>query len=214
MKKNLLFSPILFGSILFHTACVNKDLTPIINESPRISDTTIEAQTTVSIVAPSIEITTPHNSTSGSKRSHKLTTVQGQTISVEELHTGFNFPDYKGKIILLQIFGKECKYCFQEMPIIARINAQYSNEIQIIALQAQDQMSQAKAQELIMTHNMNYPIIDRNEAGGLLSFITKKYEWPGILPYVMLIKDGVTQYSFGEGGVSYEELEESIKDIL
>jgi thiol-disulfide isomerase/thioredoxin len=218
MKKNLLLSPILFGSVLFHTACVKQEITPIIvnNNIPQEikNNTPIETAPSDNLPSPITVTPPPVPVQTRSGNYHRLTTVRGQTLSIEELNTGFNFPQYQGKIILLQIFGKTCEFCFEEMPIISKIHNQYPNQVEIIALQAQDPMSMAKVKSLIQQYHMNYPIIDSDEAAGLLHFITKKYEWRGVLPYVMLIKDGVTEHVYKEGSVSYKNIETDINSLL
>lgn len=157
------------------------------------------------------EISTPPASTAGA--SHQLRTVQGGTIAIQERSNGFVFPQYNNKIILLQIFGKECHYCLQEMPMLAQIQRQYAGNLQIIALQAQDPMSPATASMMIQQYQMHYPVIDKEEASNLLYFLQETYGWTGILPYTLLIKDGVTEFSFF-GEVSPQELNAAIQSLL
>jgi len=162
-------------------------------------------------VIPQRETSTPPASTAGA--SHQLRTVQGGTIAIQERSNGFVFPQYNNKIVLLQIFGKECEYCLKEMPMLAQVQQQYAGNLQIIALQAQDPMSPATASMLIQQHQMYYPVIDKEEAGDLLYFLQQTYGWTGILPYTLLIKNGVTQFSFF-GEVSPQELNEAIQSLL
>ena len=190
------------------------EMQPIEEVSP-ITLPTIEDPAPMEItsqeVIPQREISTPPASTAGA--SHQLRTVQGDTIAIQERSNGFVFPQYNNKIILLQIFGKECPYCLKETPMLAQIQQQYAGNLQIIALQAQDPMSPATASMLIQQHQMYYPIIDKEEAGDLLYFLQQTYGWTGILPYTLLIKDGVTEFSFF-GEVSPQELNEAIQSLL
>lgn len=157
-------------------------------------------------IAPSVAASTAGDA-------HHLQTVQGTTLSIQERSNGFIFPQYPGKIILLQVFGKECPYCFEEMPMINNLRQRYSHRLNVIALQAQDQMSSATSQRLIQRFQMNYPIVDKNEASNLLFFIKRTYGWTGILPYTLLIKNGVTEYSFS-GAINQQELEEAMQSLL
>jgi len=157
--------------------------------------------------------TPPPSSTTNAHYYHQLRTVQGPIVTVGERGNGFIFPQYQGKIVLLQIFGKECKFCFEEMPIIRNIRTRYAQNLQVIALQAQDPMSRTTASNLIHRFQMYYPIVDRNNASNLLLFIRKTYGWNGILPYTLLIKNGITEYSF-KGKIEQQELEESIRTLL
>ena len=141
---------------------------------------------------------------------YQLQSIQGQSISVREQSTGLNFPQYQGKIILLQIFGKQCEYCFKEMPIIQKIQRKYQNKLQIIAIQGQDKMSSSTSSRLIRKYQMNYPIIERDNARDVLSYIGTTYGWTGVLPFIQIIKNGSTEATFADGGASYSELSEVI----
>ena len=207
MKKILLsFSLLLFG--LTFNACVeksiitntNQPISPIVRTS--IPPIPIEAPSNTHVVTPSITGT-----------SHQLNTVQGTTITVQKRSNGFIFPQYQNKIVLLQIFGQDCPYCFKEMPIINRVKRKYVGNLQIIAIQAQGAMSKQTASRLIQNHQMNYPVLDKNEATNLLHFMQTTYGWTGILPYMLLIKNGVTEYSFA-GEVSHQELDEAVPSLL
>jgi len=140
--------------------------------------------------------------------------VQGNNIRIAKNPTGLTFPQYQGKIILLEIFGKDCHYCFEEMPIINQMRAKYGNSLQVIAIQGQDPMSPATSAKLIQQYSMNYPIIERDVAHELLLFISETYGWMGVLPYIQLIKNGVTEFNFGDGGVSAQELSKSIDSLM
>ena len=140
--------------------------------------------------------------------------IQGDNIRIAKNPTGLTFPQYQGKIVLLEIFGKNCHYCFEEMPIINQMRAKYGNSLQVIAIQGQDPMSSATSTRLIQKYNMHYPIIERDVANDLLVFISETYGWMGVLPYIQLIKNGVTEFNFGDGGVSAQELSESIDSLL
>jgi len=169
----------------------------IIENSPIIENT------------PSIQNNTPIPQTA-SGSGYQLQTIQGQSIRVSEQSTGLNFPQYQGKVILLQIFGKECEYCFKEMPIIQKIQRKYRNKLQIIAIQGQDKMSSSTSSRLIRKYQMNYPIIERDEARDVLSYIGSTYGWTGVLPFIQIIKNGSTEATFADGGASYSELSEVI----
>ena len=176
----------------------------------RIPTSSIDAPPTLEMHS-SQEAITPPPSTDGSF--HQLKTVQGPTIAVQERSNGLLFPQYSNKIILLQVFGQHCPYCIEEMPTLARLKQQYAGNLQIIALQAEEPMSQSRASMFIQQHQMHYPVIDKEEATPILFFLQQTFEWRGILPYTLLIKDGVAEYPF-MGPASYQELNEAIQSLL
>jgi len=195
MKKSLLLSTLLL--VVLNTGCVPKTYLP--NNTASTTQPTI---TTSSII--------PVPETSNI---YHLKTIQGPFVTVGERSNGFTFPQYQGKIILLQIFGKECPYCFEEMPTIRNIHAKYGQGLDVIAIQAQDPMSKNTASRLINQFQMNYPIIERDNASDLLLFMRHTYGWNGILPYTLLIKNGVTEYSFS-GQVDQLELDEAVNSLI
>jgi len=183
--------------------------TPSIEEP--IKQNTVISTPSIDVTPTREIVTAPPIATNGAL--HQLKTVQGTTIAVQERSNGLLFPQYPNKIILLQVFGQHCPYCLDEMPTLQRIQQQYAGNLQIIALQAQEPMSPSTASMLIQQYQMHYPVIDKEEAIDLLFFLQQTFEWTGILPYTLLIKNGVTEYPFF-GPVTYQELNESIQSLL
>lgn len=200
-KTSLLFSILLFS--LSTNGCVEKNIT------------SSSTQETGAIIATSTETPPPKViiAASSAGEQHLLQTVQGPLLTVQERSNGFVFPQYKDKVILLQIFGQDCPYCFKEMPIINSIKRKYAGNLQIIALQAQEPMSKETSSKLIQEFQMDYPIIDKEESRSLFNFIQNTYGWMGVLPYMLIIKNGVTEYSFS-GQVSHQELDEAVQNLI
>jgi thiol-disulfide isomerase/thioredoxin len=205
------------------TACVQKQPN---NTNNNVSTTSASIQTpSYTSSAPTIvqadepiinePTTNNHNTSSMNGLTHQLPTIQGETITIiENGNVGFDFPQYRGKIIIFEIFGKDCEYCVEEMPIINRVKNEFSNRVKVIAIQGQDRMSPSRASSILRQHNINYPVIEGDDAKGILRFLADTYAWRGILPYILIIKDGSTEYTFPDGGVGHQELRESIQSLL
>ena len=231
MNKILLGSSVLLFTLTFN-ACVKTNTT--VNSNPPISQRTTtpiiyepvlnhesvlnhqqptppayQIPPEVSIPTPSTSVVAP--STAG--KTHQLKTIQGSFLTIEERSNGFVFPQYQDKLVLLQIFGKDCSYCFKEMPTINRIKRKYAGNLQIIAIQAQDSMSQQTASRILREYQMDYPVVDKGEALDLLHFIQINYEWRGILPFMLLLKNGVTEFPFS-GETSYQEIDEAVQSLI
>ena len=219
MKKNLLLSSILLGSVLSHTGCVEKDLNQQNNNSPIKSSTpsplTINSETLneTPIVIKNEHLSNESLSTTQSSQTEENTyyieSIKGKKITVKINKTGFEFPEYRGKIVLLQFFGKKCKHCFHEMPIINKIRNKYGNKLQVIAIQSEEPMTQEEASSIVNTYNIDYPIIEKEQARDLIVFLRDKYEWLGNLPYLLLIKDDFMQSTRN----SYEMITENIDSL-
>lgn len=209
MKKLLFFSSLII--LLSMSACVKQDSLPI---SPQVMET-VEPTPSASINPPVINNPVINNpvTINNDLPTHNLLSVQGSTILIQEQANGFIFPQLENQIVLLQIFGKTCEYCFEEMPFIRSVSNTYANRLKVISFQAQDQMSADESNRMIQNFQIDYPVIDRDEATGILKFINNTYGWNGVLPYFLLVKDGVTEYSFS-GKVDQQEFESAIQSLM
>jgi len=144
---------------------------------------------------------------------HKLRSIQGKHITIIEGKTGFIFPQYKNKIVILEIFGKNCSHCIKEIPIMRKIYQKYRNKLEIIAIQVEDKMSPHEAKRLIQRHRIKYSIIPGDDATNLQYNIQSTYGWTGILPYTLVIKNGLTEFTY-PGEVSYQEINRDIHSLI
>ena len=144
---------------------------------------------------------------------HRLRSIQGKEITIVERSNGFIFPQYPNKTVILEMFGKKCPHCTKEMPILNRIRNKYKGNVEVIAIQVEDKMSPSEAKNLIRRHNIRYPIIPGDTATNLQYNIQTTYGWTGILPFTLVIKDGVNEFTY-PGEVSYNELNRDIRSII
>ena len=144
---------------------------------------------------------------------HRLKSIQGQKITIVERPTGYVFPEFRNKIIILEMFGKNCSHCIKEMPIMNRLRRQYRNNLEIVALQVEGKMSPLQANALLRRHKISYPVISGETATNLQYHVQSTYGWTGILPFIMVIKNGVTEFTY-RGSVTYNEINNDIRSIL
>jgi len=144
---------------------------------------------------------------------HKLRSIQGKKITIVERKNGFYFPQYKNKIVVLQMFGKNCSHCIKEMPVLHKIYNKYRKHIEIIAVQVEDKMGPREARRLIQKHHIKYPIIPGDDATNLQYNVQSTYGWTGILPYTLVVQNGITEFTY-PGEVSYNEINSNIRSLL
>jgi thiol-disulfide isomerase/thioredoxin len=144
---------------------------------------------------------------------HKLKSIQGQTITIVERPTGYVFPEFRNKIVILEMFGKNCSHCIKEMPIMNKLHKRYRNYLEIVALQVEDKMSPLQSNALIRRHKISYPIISGETATNLQYHVQSTFGWTGILPFIMVIKNGITEFTYS-GQVDYNEINNDIRSIL
>ncbi len=144
---------------------------------------------------------------------HKLKSFQGQPITIIERKNGYIFPQFKNKIVILEMFGKNCPHCIKEIPIMNNLRRKYGRKLEIIAIQVDGKMSPFQAKAFIRRHHIKYPLISGETATNLQYNIQNTYGWTGVLPFIMIIKDGVTEFSY-RGEVSSQELNRDIKSLI
>jgi len=144
---------------------------------------------------------------------HTLKSIRGKVIHIEKQPKGYRFPEYIGKIIILEMFGKDCPHCLNEIPIIKKIRNRYKGKLEVIAIQSQDRMSKFTARNYINRYKIRYPIIEGEDATNLQYSIQETFGWTGILPYILILKNGVVEYIYS-GEVSYGDLQRDIDEIL
>lgn len=144
---------------------------------------------------------------------HNFKSIQGQPITIIERSNGFVFPQYPNKIIILEMFGKNCSHCIKEMPTMNKLRSKYRRDVEVIAIQVEGRMSPNEAKSLLRRHKIHYPIIPGDTATNLQYSVQNTYGWTGILPFTMVIKNGLTEFTY-PGTVSYNEINNDIRSIL
>ena len=144
---------------------------------------------------------------------HNLKSFQGQSITIEERSNGYIFPQMGDKVVVLEMFGKNCSHCIKEMPTLNRLKRRYGSKLEVVAIQVEGQMSKMQANGLIRRHHIKYPVISGQSATNLQYHIQNTYGWTGILPFIMVIKDGVTEFTY-RGQVSHREINNDIKSLI
>jgi len=239
IKKRMIKTSILVAVMFTHTGCFfgyfENPLVPIEKPRQNTIDTSAVSVKPVSVVfnnpAPTVECTDDIISncnkapiqaselkskklvTNTGGEVHKLRSIQGKSITVVERSNGFVFPEYKNKIIILEMFGKKCSHCIKEIPTFNRLRNQYRGKVEIIAIQVEDRMSSAESNSLIRRHKIHYPIIAGETATNLQYNIQNTYGWTGILPFTMIVKNGITEFTY-PGAVSYNEINNDLRSIV
>jgi len=144
---------------------------------------------------------------------HRLRSIQGKNITIIERPTGYLFPQFQNKIVILEMFGQNCSHCIKEMPVMNRLRRKYRQNLEIIALQVEGRMSKHQANTLLRRHRIHYPIIAGQTATNLQYHVQSTYGWTGILPFIMVIKDGITEFTY-RGEVSYNRINKDIHSLL
>ncbi len=140
---------------------------------------------------------------------------KGKEIVLQTMDSGIYSPTYKGKVILLAFFGKNCPPCRAEIPEFVKIQDELKSKFQIVAIHVQNKMTQDELDNFITLHNINYPIIPAtSEAFDLANFISSKTGWKGQIPYsILLDKNGDAAKTY-LGMQNEERLTKDIKSLF
>ncbi len=235
MKKNVLIKTSLFSAILLlNTGC----FFGLLGESPKPTKSTTKVMPTSNLSTPNfdnlapVECTDDINAKSSCHKNlvkpkelkpklvtptggevYKLKSFRGKKITIIERANGYLFPELKNKIVILEMFGKNCSHCIKEIPVMNKLRRKYRNKLEIVALQVDGKMSKMAANALLRRHHITYPIIDGETATNLQYHVQNTYGWTGVLPFILVIKNGVTEFSY-RGQVDYNEINNDISSII
>ena len=119
-------------------------------------------------------------------QSIELNTTTGQAVTITVTQNGFLFDKFKGKAVLLDFFGPYCPPCLLEIPHLIEMQKKNKDELQIIGIQVQTQMSNKDLNAFIKEKGINYPVINLDYAWDLVSFVRANTGWKGQIPYMMV----------------------------
>ena len=120
-----------------------------------------------------------------------LTTVNDKKVDMKITETGFNFEQFKGKAVLLDFFGPHCPPCLAEMPHLIELQKKRKDDLVILGVQVQMQMSQDALKSFVKEKGIDYPIVNLDYAMELVQFVQTNTNWQGQIPFMLLFnKEG------------------------
>ena len=132
-----------------------------------------------------------------------ITDTDGKAYTVEATDSELKISGMEGKAVFLEFFGLNCSACKQEMPTLINLQNRYSDKMQVLAIEVQQNdikpINQYKQQ-----HGINYPTFSNYDIGTLVRFIADKSGWDGKIPFMVGIdKDGKVRFT--QAGLIAEE---------
>ena len=115
-----------------------------------------------------------------------LNTTAGEMVHINVNKNGFLFDKYKGKTVLLDLFGPMCPHCLLEIPHLIEMQKEHKDKLQIIGVQVQMQMTDDELKAFMKEKGINYPVVNLNNAWDLVSFIRANTGWGGQIPYMLV----------------------------
>ena len=143
-----------------------------------------------------------------------LTTTDDKNITVTETKDGLEFKEFKGKAVLLALFGHRCPPCIKEIPEFIKLTETQSDKVEIIAIEAQNYPLE-DVKTFVKEHKMNYNVVAGADYNNFISYIANRAGYARGIPLPLLIAinvDGEVE-SVKAGLVHEDELEILIKDL-
>ena len=143
-----------------------------------------------------------------------LSTTTEKNITVTEIENGLEFKEFKGKAVLLALFGHRCPPCIKEIPEFINLSKTHADKVEIIAIEAQD-YPLADVKEFVQKHNMTYNVVAGADHHAFLNYVATRAGYTRGIPLPLLIainKDGEVE-NVQAGLVHQDELELLVKDL-
>jgi thiol-disulfide isomerase/thioredoxin len=143
-----------------------------------------------------------------------LKTIDDKVINITETKEGLDFQEFKGKAVLIALFGHRCPPCLKEIPELISLTNNHKDDLAIVALEAQGLPSDAVS-DFAKEHKMNYNVIAGINYGDFISYIAKRAGYTRGIPLPLLIsidKYGEVQ-GVQAGQLREDELEFLVKDL-
>lgn len=146
--------------------------------------------------------------------SFTLTTVNDNNITISETKEGLNFHEFKGKAVLLTLFGHRCPPCLKEIPELIELTDEHKDDLEIVAIESQLYPKES-VKEFVAQHKMNYNVVAGYDHNDFVAYIANRAGYSNGIPLPLLIainKDGEVE-SVQAGLMGKSALEQLIKDL-
>jgi thiol-disulfide isomerase/thioredoxin len=151
--------------------------------------------------------------------SFTLTTIDNKTITINQLkisktETGLEFKEFKGKAVLLSLWGHRCPPCIKEIPEFISLTKKHKGDLEIVAIESQ-RYPVDKVKEFASDYEMNYNVIAGINHNDFIDYIAKMAGYSRGVPLPLLIainKDGEVE-QVRAGLIREDELEMLVEDL-
>jgi len=150
--------------------------------------------------------------------SFTLNTIDDKNITVSHTKEGLDFHEFKGKAVLLTLFGHRCPPCLKEIPEFIELTNKHKDDLAIVAIESQGYPVN-KVKEFAADHQINYNVVAGVDHSDFISYIAKR-AFPddkvqkGIpLPLLIAVNKNGEVESVQPGLIRADELELLVKDL-
>lgn len=103
--------------------------------------------------------------------------------------------DYRGNVVLINIWATWCVPCRVEIPSIERLNAAYAPKgLKVVAISVDDPGSEPLIRDFVKKYNMNFDVL--HDTGGQEGKVSRDYQTNGYPETVIIGRDGLIRRKF------------------
>jgi len=136
------------------------------------------------------------------------------TLHIKDTANGIVIKEYEGKVVLLNFFGKYCKWCMKEIPHLVELQKKYKGKLQIVAIHAQESMNLKERSQLENRFRFNYPIYEYVHNTDFTRYISGRAGWNGALPFSVIFDKKGNAVQIIPGYAPKESLEQLINSLV
>lgn len=145
---------------------------------------------------------------------YTLTTTDGNDINISHTEKGLDFQNFKGKAVLLTLFGHRCPPCIREIPELIELTKKHKDDLAIVAIESQNYPAD-EVKAFKKRHKMNYNVVAGINHNDFISYIAERAGYTRGIPLPLVIavdKYGEVQ-AVQAGQLSKDELEFLVKEL-
>ncbi|MGH9420089.1 MAG: TlpA family protein disulfide reductase [Thermoanaerobaculia bacterium] len=103
--------------------------------------------------------------------------------------------DYRGDVVLINIWATWCLPCRVEIPSIEKLNAAYAPKgLKVVAISVDDPGSEPLIRDFVKKYNMNFDVL--HDTGGQDGKVSRDYQTTGYPETVIIGRDGLIRRKF------------------
>jgi thiol-disulfide isomerase/thioredoxin len=126
---------------------------------------------------------TPQNA---QKDIFNLTTITGKKIKIYGTVKGMEVPQYKGKVLLIEFWGTHCPPCRKSIPHYINIMKNYSKDVALIAIEAQNTPKGSLA-DFAKSRGINYDVVSTQDGNDFIEYVAQRARWNGSIPFLIIV---------------------------
>ncbi|WP_345971032.1 MULTISPECIES: TlpA disulfide reductase family protein [Sulfurimonas] len=153
-------------------------------------------------------------SSAGAVEMFTLKAAGEKTIAATEMPNGMRFRGYDGKPVLVNFFGKQCRYCKKEIPHLEELKKRYGGRIGIIGIHMQGRMMPQERAQIAGKAGFNYPVFEYEDNMAIVQHIGSRARFNGSIPFNIVFNGKGEVSEIIPGYLSDKDLEMIFSELL